>query len=331
MNSKDKENKPLNYFIKLQGILGSLTKRELFLPVLSFLAMYVISSSISPAFLTPYNQFILLLQSVPLMLLALGESLIILMGSIDLSPGSVMALTGIISAMLIKYYRWIPGISILIGIAVGSLIGFLNGIAVTKAKIFSFVTTLATLVMGRGLVLIITKGSSITGLVEFRIFTYTTFLMLPIMIWILIAFVIIIYFIAKYTSIGLVLYAIGGNEDAVRISGISADLYKVVAFTMAGTLYGIAGQIMNARLEIAYPWTGWGAELDAIASCVLGGYYLSGGVGNPIGALIGAYVLTLIANIFVLLGLDPYFQWIVKGVILLGIATVLTRGAKFVK
>ncbi|MCC6056731.1 MAG: hypothetical protein LM583_08655, partial [Desulfurococcaceae archaeon] len=110
MNSKDKENKPLNYFIKLQGILGSLTKSELFLPVLSFLAMYVISSSISPAFLTPYNQFILLLQSVPLMLLALGESLIILMGSIDLSPGSVMALTGIISAMLIKYYRWIPGI-----------------------------------------------------------------------------------------------------------------------------------------------------------------------------------------------------------------------------
>jgi len=316
---------------KIALFLGTIRKTELFLPITSFVLIYIVSSVISPGFLTLYNQSILILQSIPLMLLALGESLVIMMGSIDLSPGSVMALSGLVSALLIKYYGWNPSISILIGILIGTFTGLINGCLVSKAKLFSFVTTLAMLVIGRGIVLIITKGSSITGLTEFRIFTYNTFLSIPIMVWVLVIILAFIYFLVKYTSIGLSLYGIGGNEEAVRLSGISADLYKIIAFAIAGTLYGIAGQIMNARLEMAYPWTGWGAELDAIASCVLGGYYLTGGVGNPIGAVIGAYVLTLIANIFVLIGLDPYFQWVVKGLVLLAIASVLTRGLRYVK
>ncbi|MDK6029186.1 ABC transporter permease [Ignisphaera sp. 4213-co] len=313
------------------NMLRKITSHEMFPPAMSLLMLYIISASISPQFLTTYNQYVLILQTVPLALLALGESLIIMMGSIDLSPGSVMALTGTISAILIKQLGFDPGLGIAAGILCGTLIGFLNGLMVTKAKIFSFVSSLAILVIGRGFVLILTQGRSITGLVEFRVFTYVTILGLPVMVWVFILLLIVLYIVVRRTSVGLVLYGLGGNEEAVRVSGVRVDFFKVLAFSLAGTLYGLSGQIMNARLEIAYPWTGWGYELDAIASCVLGGYYLTGGVGNPVGPVLGAYVLTMITNIFVLIGLDPYFQWVVKGIILIGAAAILTRGLRYVK
>jgi len=320
----------LDRIARARLVLNKYRSNELFPPMITIVTLFIVSGILSPQFLTSYNQVILILQTVPLAFLALGASTIILMGSIDLSPGSVMGLTGVISAIMIKSLGIWPPISIITGILVGTLIGFINGLLVTKGKIFSFVATLATLVAGRGLILILTGGVSITGLSEFRIFSLQI-LNIPLMIWLLLLALIIHYLIIRYTTFGLMIYAIGGNEDAARYSGLKVNRVKLMAFTLAGTYYGIAGQLINARLEIAYPWAGWGYELDAIAASVLGGYQLSGGVGNPIGPLFGSYALTLLSNIFVLLGLDPYFQWVVKGVVLVAAASILGQRFRYVK
>lgn len=319
--------KTLNQHLQM---LVNIRKHELFAPIISAIALFSASSILSPNFITLYNQKILLVQASPLALLALGESMIIVMGSIDLSPGSVTALSGLVSAMLIKYYSIAPPIGILLGILTGSLIGAINGLLVVKAKIFSFVATLASLVACRGLVFILTGGKSITGLIEFR-FLSREVTGLQVMVWIAIFLAVVHYITLRRMSIGLMMYAIGGNEEAARYSAINADGIKFLAFTLAGTYYGLAGQFMNARLEMAYTWTGWGYELDAIASCVLGGISLVGGSGNPLGPFIGSYLLTIVANIFVLLGVDPYWQWVVKGIILVGAATTITRGLRYVK
>ncbi|MEZ0394104.1 MAG: ABC transporter permease [Desulfurococcaceae archaeon] len=299
-------------------------------PLIAALGLFVASAILSPYFLSVYNQKILLAQTAPLGLLALGESMIILMGSIDLSPGSTMALAGTVAAMADKMYGFPLTLSILAGLGVGCLIGLINGLLVTKAKIPSFVATLATLVAGRGAVLLMTGGTSISGLTTYRILTEETF-GIANLVWIFAMAIAVNFLMLRRLSFGLKIYSIGGNEEAARYSGINADRVKLAAFVIAGLYYAVSGIMMDARLEAAYPWTGWGYELDAIASSVLGGVQLTGGVGSPLGPAIGAYVLTLLTNVLVLLGVNPYVQWVVKGVVLVAAATALTRGLRYVK
>ncbi len=314
----------------VKTIWAKLGTYEAVKPLIALIGLFIGSAILSPHFLSIYNQRILLLQAAPLAMIALGESMIILMGSIDLSPGSTMALAGTVAAIVHVVYGYPLGVAILAGLATGALVGFINGLLVTKAKIPSFVATLAALVAGRGMVLILTEGQPIVGLTEFRVFT-RDIVGLPLMVWIFILFTVFNFFVLRKTSLGIMVYAIGGNEEAARYSGINADIVKLSIFTLAGLYYAIAGLMMNARLEVAYPWTGWGYELDAIASSVLGGIQLTGGVGSPIGPAMGAYILTLITNVLILLGVSPYYQWVVKGVILAIAATALTRGLRYVK
>jgi ribose transport system permease protein len=315
---------------RLGGFVRGLLRYEVGGPIVALLALVAASSALSPRFLEPYNQRILLLQTAPLALLGLGESMIILMGSIDLSPGSTMALAGTISAMVFTRLGYPLGVSILVGVLVGLAVGLTNGLLVTKARIPSFVATLASLVAGRGMVLVLTEGQPIVGLSQYRVFTDEV-AELPLMVWLFIVFGIANYLLLRRTSMGMLTYAIGGNEEAARYSGVRVDAIKLLNFTLAGGYYAVAGLMMNARLEVAYPWTGWGYELDAIASCVLGGIMLSGGVGSPLGPLVGAYMLTLLTNVLILLGVNPYFQWVVKGFVLVAAAVALTRGVRYVK
>lgn len=315
---------------RLGGLLRGFLRYELGGPLVALLALIAASSALSPRFLEPYNQRILLLQTAPLALLGLGESMIILMGSIDLSPGSTMALAGTVSAMVFTRFSYSLSVSILVGVLIGLAVGLVNGLLVTRAKIPSFVATLASLVAGRGMVLVLTEGQPIVGLSQYRVFTEEV-AGLSVMVWLFVLFGVLNYFTLKRTSMGMLTYAIGGNEEAVRYSGVKVDTIKLINFTLAGGYYAIAGLMMNARLEVAYPWTGWGYELDAIASCVLGGIMLSGGVGSPLGPLVGAYMLTLLTNVLILLGVNPYFQWVVKGLVLVAAAVALTRGVRYVK
>ncbi len=314
----------------LRNALRSLTAHELGGPLVALALLVAVSSALSPKFLEPYNQRILLLQTAPLALLALGESMVILMGSIDLSPGSTMALAGTVSAAVFTIYGLPLHAALAVGVLVGIAVGAVNGLLVTKARIPSFVATLASLVAGRGLVLVVTEGRPIVGLSPYRVFTGDV-AGLPLMVWIFVAFGALNYAVLRKTSIGLLTYAIGGNEEAVRYSGVRVDVVKLINFSIAGGYYAIAGLMMNARLEVAYPWTGWGYELDAIASCVLGGIMLSGGVGSPLGPVLGAYMLTLLTNVLILLGVNPYLQWVVKGFVLVAAAVALTRGVRYAK
>jgi len=308
------------------------SRHELAGPLIAAIALFVISASISPYFLTLQNQRVVLLMLTPLALLALGESIIILMGSIDLSPGSVMGLVAIIIAYFMVFMNMSPLLAVFLGLGIGTLIGAINGILVTKAKLPSFVVTLATLLAGRGMIFILTAGYSISGpsLAALGVLLHEIF-SIPMIIWMLIPIAIFYYLLLRKTSFSALIYAIGGNEEAVRLMGLNADTVKIVAFALAGFFYSLSGLTVLAQLRSGYSYIGYGYELNAIASCVLGGISLAGGMGSPLAPIVGAYILTLISNILILLGVNPYYQWVVTGMILMAAGAALTRGVRYVK
>ncbi|MCI4457513.1 MAG: ABC transporter permease [Desulfurococcaceae archaeon] len=305
---------------------------ELSGPLIALIILYAVSSMLSNRFLTFENQIVIFLMFIPIALLALGEAPIIIMGSIDLSPGSIMGLVAVSTAYLIVFNNFSIETAILIGLGIGALAGFINGILVTKGKLPSFVVTLASLMAGRGLVYIITGGYSISGgnLYQLGIFIHRLY-GVPLLIWLLLPIIVIYYIFLRYTTLGLYAYAIGGNEDAVRYSGVNADIVKIIMFTVAGFLYGVGGIFVLGQLQSGYANIGYGYELSAIASCVLGGISLAGGVGSPLGPIVGAMILTLIQNILILLGVNPFYQWVVTGVVLVLAGAALTRGVRYVK
>ena len=156
-------------------------------------------------------------------------------------------------------------------------------------------------------------------------------LSIPIIIWMLIPITLLYYLLLRRTSFGMLIYAIGGNEEAVRLMGLNADRVKIAAFALAGFFYALSGLSVLAQLRSGYSYIGYGYELNAIASCVLGGISLAGGVGSPLSPIIGAYILTLISNILVLLGVNPYYQWVVTGIVLVAAGAALTRGVRYAK
>ena len=303
---------------------------ELGKPILAFILVYVFSAIVAPdRFLSLYNQRSLLLQAAPWIVMASGEAFAILMGSIDLSAGSVTALSSIISGLVLLNTGSFT-LAVLAGLGIGILAGLTNGLLITRLKIFSFVTTLAMLVGGRGLVLAISEGKTYTNLSKFSSIGGSAG-GIPVPFIIALLFVILTWIILKKTTIGRYIYAIGGNEEAVRYSGIRAENVKMFAFTYAGFAYGIAGLLFNGILLAAYPWLAYGGELTAIASSVLGGIQLTGGVGSPIGPAFGAYIMTMVTNILVILGFSADLQYIVTGIILVVASAFLTRGLKYVK
>ncbi|MEM1683437.1 MAG: ABC transporter permease [Desulfurococcaceae archaeon] len=305
---------------------------ELAGPLTALVILFIVSSILSPHFLTFHNQIVLLLMYVPLATLALGETLIILMGSIDLSPGSVMGLVAVGTAYLIVYMKMPVHYAVIFGILIGLLCGFINGVLVTKAKLPSFVTTLSMLLAARGVIFIVTGGYSITGGDLTRLGVLVrSFYSLPLLVWIFIFLTPIYYFLLKRTTIGLYIYAIGGNEEAVRVSGVNANIVKITAFTLASLFYAISGLFVLGQLQSGYSYIGQGYELNAIASCVLGGISLAGGSGSPLDPLVGAYILTLLQNILILLGINPYYQWVLTAVVLVAAGAALTRGIRYAK
>lgn len=301
-------------------------------PIIPVAVLFIVASALAPQFfLSPYNQKILLMQVTPLLAIAMGEMLVMLMGSIDLSPGSVQGVTAMVAA-LVYITTGNFALAIVLAILLGMIIGAINGMLVTMFKIFSFVATLAGLVIWRAVDLWISGGRLIYGLEPFEIFS-TGVGLVPIGFIIIILINIAIYLLLKYTAYGRYVYAIGGNEEAVVMAGVKVNLIKFTAFTLAGLMYGIGGILTVGMSGLAVdPWTAYGNELNAIAACVLGGILLTGGSGHPLGVIFGAFLLTLLMNILVLLGLtQASIQQIVTGFVLIASATTLVRGLRYVK
>lgn len=295
-------------------------------PLLGFIILVIIVSILNPSFLQPLNILNLLRQVAINALIAYGMTFVILTGGIDLSVGSILALSSALTAgMMVSGLD--PILAIIIGCLLGAVMGMVNGLLITKGKMAPFIATLATMTVFRGLTLVYTDGNPITGLSDsrlFQLFGRGYFLGIPVpAITMILAFV-ILYIILHKTPFGRKTYAIGGNEKAALISGIKVPRVKIMIYSLAGLLSALAGSILISRLDSAQPTAGTSYELDAIAAVVLGGTSLSGGRGKIFGTLIGALIIGTLNNGLNLLGVSSFYQMVVKGIVIL-IAVLLDR------
>jgi len=289
-----------------------------------FFLFCVALSILSPYFLSMNNILNILRQTSIYGILAVGMTFVILTGGIDLSVGSILAISGMICAGMLKSGESIF-LSSVVAIGVGAGFGLLTGLIITIGKITPFVVTLGMMTIARGLTLIYSKGYPISGFSSaFRKIGGGYVLGIPVPVIIFLITVAIAWFILKYTRLGRYTYAIGGNEETVKLSGINASFYKTMVYVIVGIAAGLSALILTSRLNAAEAIAGQGYELDVIAAVVVGGTSLMGGRGSIIGTLIGALLIGVINNGMNLLGISPYFQLVVKGFLIIG-AVILDR------
>jgi ribose transport system permease protein len=303
-----------------------------FQSLLVLVLMIVAMSLLSDRFLTPANGWNIMRQISVNVCLSIGMTMVILSGGIDLSVGSVLAFSGAITAGLIKYAIPLPWLgmelqfttwgAIVTGLVVGTCLGWFNGQMITRLRIPPFVATLGMLSIARGLTMLWTNGFPITGLGDdFAVLGTQSMLGVPNPVWIAAGLVSIFVLITKKTRLGRYIYAVGGNEQAAKLSGVNVYRIKVVIYTFAGALSAVAGLIMTSRLDSAQPNAGLGYELDSIAAVVIGGTSLSGGRGTILGTVIGCLIIGVLNSGLVLLNVSPFWQQVVKGgVILIAVA-----------
>ena len=297
-----------------------------------FIALLVVTAGLavmSPDFLTVANLLNVMRQVSINALIAFGMTLVILLGGIDLSVGSILALSSVFTATLISRGTD-PVVATLVGIASGAVMGAANGLVIAKGKVAPFIATLGTMTILRGLALVLSNGSPVTG-INSDFFTmlgggYVANLIPIPVIWMALMFA-VIWFVLKKTVFGRHVYAVGGNEEASRLSGVSVDGVKIWVYTLSGAMSAMAGIILTSRLNSAQPTAGAGYELDAIAAVVLGGTSLTGGRGWIFGTLVGALLIGVLNNGLNLLGVSSFYQQVIKGVVIL-LAVLIDRGGK---
>jgi len=285
-----------------------------FQSLLALLLMVVIFSMCAEGFFTKNNFWLVLRQVSVNTCLSVGMTLVILTGGIDLSVGSILALSGAIMAGLLKNGLEFPALNLFIGftllgaviagLIVGSFLGFFNGLMITRFKIPPFVATLAMLTIARGLTELWTGGAAVTGLGKtFGYLGTGWFLGVPVQVWTCAAIVAIVLVVLKKTRFGRYVYAVGGNERAAKLSGLNVNRIKLLVYTMAGALSAVGG------------------ELDSIAAVVIGGTSLSGGKGSVLGTILGALIIGVLNSGLIILRIPPFWQKVIKGfVILLAVA-----------
>lgn len=251
-------------------------------------------------------------------ILAVGMTFVILTGGIDLSVGSVMAFAGTMMAGFMINMDMTPIIAVLLGVLLAALLGYINGVFVSYARIPAIIVTLAMMEVARGLALLYTGGYPLSGLPSSFNFIGRGYLFgfIPMPAVIMVGVFLIAYIILNHLPLGRYIYAIGGNEEAVRLSGIKVKRIKALVYLISGITAGISGLIMTSRLSSGQPMAGMGYELDAIAAVVLGGTSIAGGRGHIFGTLLGALLIGVLSNGLNLMGVSPYVQRVLKGVII---------------
>jgi ribose transport system permease protein len=257
-------------------------------------------------------------QASMVSIIGFGMTFLITSANIDLSVGSVVALVGVMAAFTLKWGLGIVGASIM-GLAVGVIIGFINGVIVTKVKIPSFLVTLGMLSIARGIALTITQTKAeVIYSVGFKKFWGAgTLLHIPIVLFWVVVILAVAVILYNYTVFGNQVKATGGNATAARFSGINTDMVTIKSFLFSGLCTGMAGLIMASRIGTGRPEIGAGLELDSIAAVILGGTSLFGGKGSVVKTLIGALIMTIITNGLIILGVEYSVQMIIKGVIII--------------
>ena len=311
---------------------------------IALFAVFIFFSFAAPNFLSTAN-LILMSKHVALnAFLAMGMTLVIITGGIDLSVGSIVGLCGMVAGGLLIYgidlgigytvYFNVIEIS-LITLAVGAAVGFINGLLITKLNVAPFIATLGTLYVARGLALLSSDGQTFPNLVGredlgttgFSFLGAGTILGLPVSIWILIVVALVAAYIARYTPLGRQIFAVGGNERAARMSGIRVDRVKMFVYMFSGFCAAIVGLIISSELMSSHPATGNSFELNAIAAAVLGGTSMSGGRGTIGGTIIGAFVIGILSDGLVMMGVSSFWQMVIKGLVII-IAVVVDQAQR---
>lgn len=296
------------------------------------LIMVIISYILEPAFLTPRNLLNVLRQMSITTIIAFGTTLVIIAGMIDLSTGSLAALTGVLGTMIyVSTGSVMAGLTA--GLASGAVAGVFFGYLITKFDLPPFIVTLAGLTGARGLALLITGGRPIINIGDFTVLGQGYIWIIPVPIVIMFAVYIVMSLILRRTKLGRYTYAIGGNQDAAIASGINVKKIKIILFIIAGLCTGLAGVVLMSRINSGQPAAGLMYELDAITAVVVGGTSLSGGVGTMLGTLVGGLIVAILQNILNLTNVSPYWQQILKGlvIVLAVILDITTKRKRTVK
>ncbi|MHB1392688.1 MAG: ABC transporter permease [Clostridia bacterium] len=286
---------------------------------LIFIGMLILMSALSPAFFKVRNLLNIVRQMSIIAVVAMGVTMVIITTGIDLASGSVIALVSVMTAKFAHPNTYPLIVPILIGLAVGAVTGLVSGTIIAKGKIPPFIATLGMMTAARGVALLLSDGKPIGDFTkEFEYIGGGYFLGIPVPIIILFAVAVISHILLNNTKFGSYVYAIGGNENSAVVSGVNVDKYKILIYSYAGLLSAVAGILLTSRISSGQPGAGAGFELDAIASAVIGGTSLSGGIGTIPGTIIGALIIGVLNNGLDLLNVSAYWQQIVKGAIIVG-------------
>lgn len=285
--------------------------------LLGFVALCVAMWILTPYFFTVSNLLNIVQQTSINAIIAVGMTFVIISAGIDLSVGSILAFSGIIVASALHNGVAAP-LAIVIGLIIGILCGVINGLLITFGKLPPFIATLGMMSMARGAALVYTEGRPISGFSDqFRALANGEILFLPTPVVIMIGVYLIAHVVLTRTRVGRYAYAIGGNEEATRLSGVNVRFHKTVVYGFSGLVSGIAAVLLTARLNSAQPIAGMMYELDAIAATVIGGASLSGGEGTLLGTLFGALIIGVLRNGLNLLGVSSFLQQLIIGAVII--------------
>lgn len=290
------------------------------LPFLTLAALFIGLAIASPNFLTSTNLSSVVRQTAVINIMALGMTLIIISGGIDLSVGSILAFGGLLGTMAMEQGVPIP-VGVLVGVLAGLACGLANGLMITRLRVSPFIITLGTLGIYRGLTLLISNGLPVHNIPPgFSFLGEGSLLGVPFVLWLLLGCAMLVHVLLENTRLGRYVFAIGSNEEAAVYAGVPVRFHTTAVYAIAGMLTGLAGMVEASRLMTGQPTAGQGYELQAIAAVVIGGGSLRGGEGSVTGTLVGAFIMGLLSNGSDLLGISPYVQQaIIGGVIILAV------------
>ncbi len=322
MNYDIEENKGKNsLLVMLEKYFASVDM--IWLAIVGIVFIGAISSR--GVFVTSTNLLNILRQSADIGILAIGQTLVIITGGIDLSVGSLVAFSSVVVANFMKSGYSI-GASILVSLAICSLLGGITGLSVSKGKIPPFISSLAMMSIAKGLAMSYAQGQPIYGFPnDFLIFGRGSVGFIPAQVMIWLVMVLVVLVLLERTRWGRYIFMVGGNERATWLTGVNTDMVKLLVFIISGFMAGVGGIILTSRLNMGAPFLGESMELDSITAVVLGGTSLKGGMGSIVGTFGGAIFLGMINNLMNVLNVNPLLQGAVKGVIMLGAVCLSTR------
>lgn len=291
------------------------TLRKKYSIFLILIVLFIICTFANPNFLTPTNLTNISRQLAVTTILAFGQTILIISGMLDLSQGSVLALSGVFAVSTYKNTNSLL-FAVIVGIVTGLVANILNAVMVSTFKAPPFIATLAMLTMARGVALLYTKGQNILQLGDFIVFGQGSVGVIPIPIIFLIIIAIITWYVLRHTRVGRSFYAVGGNEEASVASGINVRRVKYTAYMINGVFVGIAGILFMSRVNAGLPNGAVGYEFTALTAAIIGGTSFSGGIGTATGTLAGAFIVGFLDNIMNLTSVDSYMQQIVRGAII---------------